>query len=120
VVHFAEDLGQLEGRLFSRLIDELIAHPRHSSADDLGLLFERLSRDTPRPPGGLYAEKRFVNGGLFQEPAHVHLESEELIVLALACEYDWRKVEPHIFGSLLEAALGRDAQWALGACRRSG
>ncbi len=35
--------------------------------------------------------------------------------MRLACEYDWRKVEPHIFGSLLEGALGRESQWALGA-----
>jgi hypothetical protein len=27
----------------------------------------------------------------------------------------WRHVEPHIFGSLLEGALGHDTQWALGA-----
>ena len=30
-------------------------------------------------------------------------------------EYDWRKVEPHIFGSLLQGTLGQDAQHALGA-----
>lgn len=112
---FAEDLGQLEGALFTRLIDELLANPRRSSADDLGLLFEWLNRDEPRPPGGLYAETRYVNGGLFDQPAHVHLDLDELTVLRLACEYDWRKVEPHIFGSLLEGALGREAQWAMGA-----
>src|SRR5215217_9431 len=112
---FAEDLGQLEGRLFSRLIDQLLANPQRSSADDLGLLFDWLNRDGPRPPGGLYADTRYVNGGLFDQPAHVHLDQEELTVLALACEYDWRKVEPHIFGSLLEGALGEEAQWALGA-----
>jgi len=112
---FAEDLGQLEGHLFSRLLDGLLANPQRSSADDLGLLFDWLNRDDARPPGGLYAETRYVNGGLFMQPAHVHLDQDELRVLALACEYDWRKVEPHIFGSLLEGALGKDAQWALGA-----
>jgi hypothetical protein len=112
---FAEDLGQIEGKLFSRLVDQLLANPQRSSADDLGLLFEWLNRDSPRPPGGLYADTRYVNGGLFDQPAHVHLDHDELAVLALACEYDWRKVEPHIFGSLLEGALGKEAQWALGA-----
>ena len=101
---FAEDLGQLEGHLFSRLVDELLANPQRSSADDLGLLFDWLNRDDARPPGGLYADTRYVNGGLFVQPAHVHLEQDELQVLRLACEYDWRKVEPHIFGSLLEGA----------------
>ena len=112
---FAEDLGQLEGRLFSRLVDGLMSNPHRSSADDLGLLFDWLNREGPRPPAGSTRDTRYVNGGLFEQPAHVHLDQEELTVLALACEYDWRKVEPHIFGSLLEGALGEEAQWALGA-----
>ena len=112
---FAEDLSQLESYLFTHIIDELIANPQRSSADDLGQLFEWLDRDGPRPAGGLYATTRYVNGALFQHPARVHLDQEELGVLRHACEYDWRKVEPHIFGSLLEGALGHESQWALGA-----
>jgi len=112
---FAEDLGQLESYLFTHIVDELIANPQRSSADDLGQLFEWLNRDGPRPAGGLYATTRYVNGALFAHPARVHLAQDELSVLRLACEYDWRKVEPHIFGSLLEGALGRESQWALGA-----
>jgi hypothetical protein len=112
---FAEDLGQLESYLFTHIVDELIANPQRSSADDLGQLFEWLNREGPRPAGGLYATTRYVNGALFEHPARVHLAQDELNVLRLACEYDWRKVEPHIFGSLLEGALGRESQWALGA-----
>jgi hypothetical protein len=112
---FAEDLSQLESHLFTHIVDELIAQPGRSSADDLGGLFEWLNRDGPRPAGGLYATTRYVNGALFRHPARVHLEPDELRVLRLACEYDWRKVEPHIFGSLLEGSLGRESQWALGA-----
>jgi N-6 DNA Methylase len=112
---FAEDLGQLEAHLFTHILDELIANPERSSADDLGQLFEWLNRDAPRPGGGLYATTRYVNGMLFQHPARIHLDQQELITLRSACEYDWQKVEPHIFGSLLEGALGRESQWALGA-----
>jgi hypothetical protein len=112
---FAEDLGQLESYLFTRIIDELLANHQRSSADDLGQLFEWLDRDAPRPAGGLYATTRYVNGGLFEHPASVHLDAHELQELRAACEYDWRKVEPHIFGSLLEGALGPDAQHELGA-----
>lgn len=112
---FAEDLGQLEGHLFTRLVDDLLASPQRSSADDLGALFEWLNRPGPRPVGGLYSDTRYVNGGLFQRPARVHLDKQELIVLRLACESNWLKVEPHIFGSLLEGALGHEAQWARGA-----
>lgn len=112
---FAEDLGQLESHLFSRIVDELIASPQRSSADDLGLLFDWLNREDQRPAGGLYSQTQYVNGGLFEQPARVHLENDELAVLRLACEFDWRKVEPAIFGSLMEGALGHEAQWALGA-----
>jgi hypothetical protein len=112
---FAEDLRQLDGHVFTRIVDELLAHGERSSADDLGGLFDWLNREGPRPPGGLYADTRYVNGGLFAQPAHVHLDQEELVALRLACEYDWHRVEPHIFGSLLEGALGHDSQWELGA-----
>lgn len=112
---FAEDLGQLEGHLFSRIVDQLIANPQRSSADDLGRLFAWLNRPGPRPAGGLYAQARYVNGALFAEPAEIHLNKEELLILRLACEYDWRGVEPHIFGSLLQGTLGPEAQHALGA-----
>jgi hypothetical protein len=112
---FAEDLGQLEGHLFTRIVDDLMANPQRSSADDLGQLFEWLNRPGERPAGGLYATTRYVNGGLFEHPARVHLDHDELTALRLACDYDWRKVEPHIFGSLLEGVLGDEAQHAYGA-----
>lgn len=112
---FAEDLGQIEGHLFTRIVEELIADTRRSSADDLGGLFGWLNRPGPRPAGGLYRDTRYVNGGLFEHPAHVHLDVAELEQLHAACGFDWKRVEPHIFGSLLEGALGRESQWALGA-----
>ena len=112
---FAEDLGQLEGHLYTRIIDGLIENSQRSSVDDLGGLFTWLNRPGPRPQGGLYAQTRYVNGGLFDEPAEIHLEQDELIALRMACEYDWRKVEPHIFGSLLQGTLGEHEQHALGA-----
>jgi len=33
----------------------------------------------------------------------------------MACESDWTRVQPAIFGSLMEGGLGHDMQWALGA-----
>lgn len=112
---FAEDLGQLDGHLFTRLVDDLIANPRRSSHDELGGLFKVLNDPAGPPEHGVYRGARYVNGGLFREPASVHLEPDELDQLRKACSYDWRRIEPAIFGSLLEGALGHDAQWALGA-----
>lgn len=114
---FAEDLEQLPGNLFSRIVGDLIASEgKRSSADDLGGLFEVLNKPgKERPAAGIYAGARYVNGGLFSVPAHLHLHQHELELLREAAKCDWGQVEPSIFGSLLEAGLGHDNQWKFGA-----
>lgn len=113
---FAEDLAMLPAHAFTRVIDGLLAAPARSSADDLGRLFELLDDPAPsRPSAGLYAGVPHANGSLFRRPARVHLEREELEALRRASDFNWRAVEPAIFGSLLEGGLGKDRQWALGA-----
>lgn len=112
---FAEDLGQLEAQLFTGLLDRLIAEPHRSSVDEIGQLFVYLNTHGGGPEQGVYARVPYANGGLFARPARVHLDQQELIGLRLAAEYNWTKVQPSIFGSLLEGGLGHDMQWALGA-----
>src|SRR5581483_1965302 len=63
----------------------------------------------------MYAGVPYADGGLFAKPAIVHLELDELELLRQAASYDWKLVEPAIFGSLLEGALGPERVWALGA-----
>jgi len=95
---------------------ELADDPSRSSADDLGRLFEILATTGPRPEHGLYEGTPYANGSLFDRPARVHLEPEEQELLAKAAgDFNWRNVEPAIFGGLLQGALGRERQWALGA-----
>ena len=113
---FAEDLGQIPGHRFTRIVEELIAIPRRSSADELGRLFELLNDPSPqRPEHGLYAGVPYANGGLFEHPARLHLTVDELELLREAAAFNWREVQPQIFGSLLEGTLGHDKQWELGA-----
>jgi hypothetical protein len=112
---FAEDLAMLPSHLFTRVLDGLLADPARSSRDDLGQLFAYLNERDDRPTEGLYAGTPYANGSLFARPARVHLEREELELLRQACDSSWRKVEPAIFGALLQGALGRERQWALGA-----
>jgi hypothetical protein len=52
---FAEDLGQIPEHRFTRVIEELIANPHRSSADELGQLFDWLNTPGERPQHGLYA-----------------------------------------------------------------
>ncbi len=113
---FAEDLQMLPAHMLTRLLDGLAEDPRRSSADDLGQLFRCVADPGGRPQHGIYANVPFANGGLFAHPAAVHLEPEEVGVLRTAArQFDWKRVEPSIFGSLLQGALGKERQWALGA-----
>ena len=112
---FAEDLGQIPGHRFTQIVDTLLGDSRRSSADELGQLFEWLKRPGARPEHGLYSGTPYANGGLFESPAHVHLDHEELELLRAACAFNWKDVQPSIFGSLLEGGLGHDMQWQLGA-----
>jgi len=112
---FAEDLGQIPEHRFTSIVNGLLEDPRRSSADDLGGLFEYLNTPGGAPEHGLYAGTPYANGGLFETAARVHLLAEELQVLRLASQFDWKQVQPSIFGSLLEGGLGHDQQWRLGA-----
>jgi hypothetical protein len=113
---FAEDLGQIPGNGFTRVVDDLIANPRRSSADDLGRLFEYLDDPSPeRPTHGLYAGVPYANGSLFSEPSRIDMTPEELALLREVGAANWHEVQPSIFGSLLQGVFGHDKQWQLGA-----
>lgn len=112
---FAEDLGMLEGHPMQRIITDLIRNPNLSSATELGALFDILNDPTDYNRRGVLEGTRYVNGSLFEKPAKVYLEPTELQQLAKAVEFDWRKVDPTIFGSLMEGCLGLDRRWELGA-----
>jgi hypothetical protein len=112
---FAEDLGMLPEYRFSRIVEQLLNASERSSADELGGLFTWLNTPGARPEHGIYQDTPYADGGLFAEPAVVHLDTEELELLAEASRSDWKQVEPAIFGSLLQGALGRERQWAFGA-----
>jgi hypothetical protein len=112
---FAEDLGLIPDRRFSRAVEQLVDDPGRSSFDDLGTLFRWLNTPGARPTSGVAEGVPYVDGGLFREPALVELNPEERELLREACGFNWAHVEPAIFGSLLEGALGRDRVWALGA-----
>ncbi len=114
---FAEGLGLLPHEPFSQIVAALLADPTRSSAAELGHLFTvlNLTTDQHGPRGGLYSGAPYVNGGLFAEPARIHLEPSELTILAEVAAFDWRDVDPTIFGALMEDCLGRQRRWELGA-----
>ena len=105
----------LDGSPVQRIAETLIEHPDRSSYGELGTLFELLNDPDDYGRHGVYKGTRYVNGQLFATPAKVHLELTELHLLRKAAQFDWRNVDPTIFGSLMEGALGHEQRWKLGA-----
>jgi hypothetical protein len=112
---FAENLGMLQGRPVRRIVEDLVRHRELSSYTELGTLFEVLNDPDDYGRHGLLTGTHYVNGSLFERPAKVHLEPDELAMLVEAVRFDWAKINPTIFGSLMEGCLGRDLRWELGA-----
>lgn len=113
---FAEDIGILEGKPLESLARSLLADSSRSTAVELADLYRRLDiEDSERRNRGRKTPLPYVNGDLFHNTSEVHLEEAELAHLLAASEFDWRWVNPTVFGSLLEGCLGHDHRWDLGA-----
>ncbi|MGH3448996.1 MAG: type IIL restriction-modification enzyme MmeI, partial [Nocardioidaceae bacterium] len=112
---FAEDLLMLGGWPLQGTIKRLLQHPDRSPAAEIGMLFRVLNQKGSHNRKGLLEGTTYVNGELFAEPAAVELNHEELQLLLDASQFDWRVVDPTIFGSLMEGVLGHDRRWELGA-----
>lgn len=112
---FAESMGLLGADPVERIVQGLISDPSRSSAAELGHLFEVLSRSDQSLRGGLFLGAPYVNGGLFSSPARIHLNSDELAFIVKAANFNWREVDPTIFGSLMEGCLGQQRRFELGA-----
>ena len=111
---FAEDLDEIPNQAFTRIVRGLIENPKRSSREDLGGLFRALN-ERGVAADGLFRGVPYANGRLFERQAALSLNQEELRLLEQAAGTSWARVEPSIFGSLLQGVLGREKQWRLGA-----
>jgi hypothetical protein len=113
---FAEDLGLIEGKPLETLIRSLLADQSRSTAVELADLYRRFNiKDDERRNRGRQQGLPYVNGDLFAVTTEVHLGADELEHLLAASVFDWRYVDPTVFGSLLEGCLGHNHRWELGA-----
>jgi type I restriction-modification system DNA methylase subunit len=114
---FAEDIGLLPRDKFK---DFLL---RSESSDHLfeeGLADLWLKMGSANPPTrfahALEKPVRYFNGGLFRDTVRTYrLSSLTIHDLYEAARQNWRKVEPAIFGTLLEQALSPEERAKLGA-----
>ncbi len=112
---FAEDLGMLDGYPLQNTVDALLKEEHPDSARDIGYLFTLLNQKGSHNRQGRYAGTRYVNGELFKKPAAVFMNRAELLHLRSAAEFNWKTVDPTIFGSLMEGVLGEERRERLGA-----
>lgn len=109
---FAEDIHLLPGGAFTQLLASL--------RDDLGKFKPMVeSLWQTMNTGGFSPILREnllrFNGGLFESEEALTISREQHEILCRAAAAEWKDVEPAIFGTLLERALGERERHALGA-----
>jgi hypothetical protein len=109
---FAEDVGLLPEKSFKQVLEECEADP-DMFVPSVTQLWEAMNSG-----GWAHALKKEVkkfNGEFFRNKAALPLGREEIGELRQAAGYDWREVDPSIFGTLLEQALDPNERKKLGA-----
>lgn len=107
---FAEDVGLLPDRLFSRLIEANRRKPAEF-VRKLRTLFEAMSK------GGSFGadDIPYFDGGLFMDDGAYELTVDDLTILSRAASLNWAAIEPAIFGTLFERILDPDKRSQIGA-----
>jgi type II restriction/modification system DNA methylase subunit YeeA len=107
---FAEDIGLLPARLFTRLVEATRTRPQEF-APRIRPLFAAMAT------GGFFGadDIAYFNGGLFVDDSALDLTADDLAVLARATQLDWTSIEPAIFGTLFERSLDPSKRAQLGA-----
>ncbi|MGA2494606.1 MAG: DNA methyltransferase [Roseiarcus sp.] len=109
---FAEDVELLPKRSFRDLLAKCVDNPAVFPRM-VGQLWEAM--DTGGFSFALEREVKKFNGYLFKNRTAFPLPREEIGELLAAAGADWRRVEPAIFGTLLEQALDPAERRRLGA-----
>ncbi len=109
---FAEDVGLLPEQLFRKTLE---AARGSGAAAHLKAALEHLWEKMDE--GGMFGAEMLhrFNGHFFKSREALPLESADVALLIEATAYDWSRVEPSIFGTLLVRALDPEERHRLGA-----
>ncbi len=107
---FAEDVGLLPERIFTRVIENTRRDPARFRTL-VGSLFAAMAT------GGDFGADRIshFDGDVFRDAEALELTGDELAMLASVTALDWAAIDPSIFGTLFERALDPDKRSQLGA-----
>jgi len=110
---FAEDVGLLpdaQTRGFTELLESLPADGT-GFADLVRQLFREMNTGTGKSVSVILRRKLLqFNGGMFADDSVLPVNGTQLGILKAAARLDWQHVEPAIFGTLLERALGGEGE----------
>lgn len=109
---FSEDFELLPNYFFAELVQRCL--DGESSYDLLGGLFKQMANPKPAK-GGLFKDIRYFNGGMFDEIESIELDKYALDLLFKASKFNWKHVNPAIFGSLFEGTMNAKERHAFGA-----
>ena len=107
---FAEDIGLLPARMFTRMLEQARSRPE-SFTGMAGALFGAMAQ------GGLvgFEQVAWFNGGLFDDDSALPLAGSEIDAALEAAALDWSEIDPSILGTLFERGLDPDKRSQLGA-----
>ena len=107
---FAEDIGLLPARMFTRMLEQARSRPE-SFTGMAGALFGAMAQ------GGLvgFEPVAWFNGGLFDDDSALPLAGSEIDAALEAAALDWSEIDPSILGTLFERGLDPDKRSQLGA-----
>ena len=117
---FAEDVELLPDKIFTRLVNDCVNEGGGSydkcppSYDLIAGLFRAMNEEGITE-AGRYRGVDYFNGGLFEQITPVELTMHEVTMLEYACDKDWSKVNPAIFGSFFEAGMVKAERHKAGA-----
>lgn len=118
--YFAEDTGLFpEVNLFTNALKTCTKNDGSDLAQFIGQLFEAMStpdnsEQRSRMPD-VVRRFPYVNGGLFREQTPIPVLSFRTRLLMLKCgEYDWKRINPDIFGSMIQAVVAPEMRAGLG------
>ncbi len=107
---FAEDIGLLPERMFTRMLEQARRRPEE---------FADLARDLfgAMAAGGRvgFETVAWFNGGLFDDDAALPLDRAGIGTALAAAALDWSEIDPSILGTLFERGLDPDKRAQLGA-----
>lgn len=117
--YFAEDTSLFpEQNLFTNAIIQFTADDGHDLAEFIDRAFFAMSTDNPAVRNTLpkqFSVFPYVNGGLFKERIPIPVLSRRTRVLMIKCgDFDWKDINPDIFGSMIQAVVTPEMRAGLG------